>query len=151
MTLMQVQLWKVVQIEFIEGLAWVCLSGLGRDGRGECLPGSGVEQLLGKISTEAGLILSLTSPNNTLLAGSCGAFWLYMITCLGISAVPQTSVTLTKMHDWSLQPYCAGLLWHQIASRANGAGWIPAPVVSFIIFFNLSGQRLAVMMPLECL
>jgi len=40
----------------------------------ERLPGSGIEQLLGGICTEAGLILSLISPNNALLCGSCGAF-----------------------------------------------------------------------------
>lgn len=51
------QVWTVVQVEFNEGLASVCLWGLWRDGQGECLPGLSVEQLLGKISIEAGRIL----------------------------------------------------------------------------------------------
>lgn len=89
MTLMQVQLWKVLQIEFIDGSASVYSSGLERDDRREYLLESGIEQLLGKISTEAGLILSLKS---------CGVFRL-SISCLGVSAVPQTSVTLSKIHD----------------------------------------------------
>lgn len=53
-------------------LALVCLKSLERDHQEECLPGSSIEQLVGKISMEAGL-LSLTRTNSALLAGSCGA------------------------------------------------------------------------------